>query len=64
MTEQTLLNIFYVFIYFMPTIIALYRMAGKTMQILVINLFLGWTVIAWVICLSWGFSGESKNVVD
>ena len=51
------------FIYFIPTIIATYREAGKAMQIFIINLFFGWTFIGWVVCLSWSFSGTPKNVI-
>ncbi len=46
-----------VLLYFLPTIIAFRRdHPNKMMPILLLNLFLGATVIVWVICLLWAFS--------
>jgi hypothetical protein len=38
--------------YFLPTIVAVLRHADDAASIFVINLFLGWTVIAWIIALA------------
>jgi hypothetical protein len=40
-------------LYFLPTIIALARNKRDTTSILLLNLFLGWTAIGWVIALVW-----------
>jgi hypothetical protein len=39
--------------YFLPSIIALARSKRDVAAILLLNLFLGWTVIGWVIALVW-----------
>ncbi len=39
--------------YFLPTIIAAARNHHRSTAILVLNLFLGWTIIGWVISLVW-----------
>ena len=39
--------------YFLPTIIAIARSKRDTTSILLLNLFLGWTFIGWVIALVW-----------
>lgn len=42
--------------YFLPTIIAASRRAKHDMGILVVNLFLGWTLLGWVGALAWAVS--------
>ncbi len=37
------------FIYFLPSIIALIMRSSMLSQILIINLFLGWSILFWVI---------------
>lgn len=43
-------------IYFLPTIIASKKSVGNS--VLVINLFLGWTLIGWVVALAMAVSPE------
>jgi hypothetical protein len=40
-------------LYFLPTIIAFARNKRDTTSILLLNFFLGWTAIGWVIALIW-----------
>ncbi len=40
-------------IYFLPTVIANDRRHNNTMAIAVLNFFLGWTLLGWVISLVW-----------
>jgi len=40
-------------LYFLPTIIALVRGRRNTVAIFLLNFFLGWSFIAWVIALVW-----------
>jgi hypothetical protein len=40
-------------LYFLPTVIAFARSKRDTTAILLLNLFLGWTLIGWVIALVW-----------
>jgi hypothetical protein len=39
--------------YFLPTIIAFARNKRDTTSILLLNFFLGWTMIGWVVALVW-----------
>lgn len=47
--------------YFIPTIIAFGRGKGNKMAILALNLFLGWSVIGWIVSLVWALA---KDVID
>jgi hypothetical protein len=40
-------------LYFLPTIIALVRDHQHLVPILLVNLFLGWTFLGWVVALVW-----------
>lgn len=40
-------------VYFLPTIVALARSHPATTPILLLNLFLGWTLLGWVAALVW-----------
>jgi hypothetical protein len=40
-------------LYFLPTIVAFGRSKRDAVSILLLNLFLGWTAIGWVIALVW-----------
>lgn len=44
---------FVVVLYFLPTIVALNKKRSNTSAIFVLNFFLGWTFIAWVVALTW-----------
>ena len=39
-------------LYFVPTIVAMVRQVSNLGSVIVINLFLGWTLIGWVIALA------------
>lgn len=40
-------------LYFLPTIIALARRRHNTLAIFLLNFFLGWTFVGWVVALVW-----------
>ena len=44
-------------IYFLPSIIALARGHLSTLAIFLLNLFLGWTLLGWLIALIWSCTG-------
>ena len=46
-------------LYFCPTIIAASRHHKNTTSIVVLNLFLGWTVVGWVGALVWAYSANN-----
>jgi hypothetical protein len=50
-------------IYFLPTILAAARSKRDTMSIFVLNLFLGWTAIGWVIALIWALKHDVQVLV-
>ncbi|MDJ1480249.1 superinfection immunity protein [Cytophagaceae bacterium YF14B1] len=54
-------GILFLFIYFLPTIVGLIR--RNLMPIALINLFMGWTVIGWVIAIVWANSPDSKTAI-
>ena len=39
--------------YFLPTIVAMIRSKHDTLAIFLLNFFLGWSVIGWIIALVW-----------
>lgn len=42
--------------YFLPAFIARFRGHPSINSITIVNLFLGWSLIGWVIALAWSFS--------
>jgi hypothetical protein len=56
------LAVFIIILYFVPALSA----KGKphAQGVLVVNLFLGWTGIGWLIALIWGCSGEQRKCND
>ena len=49
--------------YFLPSIVALGRSKRDTAAIFVLNLFLGWTAIGWVIALIWALKADVPVVI-
>jgi hypothetical protein len=49
--------------YFLPSIIALIRSKRDVTAILLLNLFLGWTMIGWVVALVWAVKTDVPMVV-
>ncbi len=48
-------------IYFTPTIVGFIRKKSNKMAILVLNFFLGWTLVGWVVALVWAVTKEEKK---
>ena len=59
-----ILAIFSLIIYFLPSIVANYREIEKQAGVFVVNLFLGWTLIGWVVALTWAVTGEKPKKPD
>jgi hypothetical protein len=53
---------FIAFVYFFPTFVAFFRSKRDTLAIFVLNLFLGWTLVGWVICLTWSLVKDRGTV--
>ena len=49
--------------YFLPAIIAFARSKRDATAILLLNLFLGWSVIGWVVALVWAVKTDVPLVV-
>jgi hypothetical protein len=49
--------------YFLPSIIAFARNKRDTVAILMLNFFLGWTMIGWVVALVWALKTDIPMVV-
>jgi ABC-type transport system involved in cytochrome c biogenesis permease component len=50
------------FVHFIPTVVAFQRTHPKRIVIVLINLLLGWTAIAWVGALIWALTGPSDRI--
>ena len=63
MTGAMLVLIFvFLLFYFLPTIVASSRKRHNTGAIFVLNLFLGWSLIGWVVSLVWAVSSDQPPV--
>jgi hypothetical protein len=47
-------------LYFLPSIVALIRKKNNTGAILVLNFFLGWTFIGWIVSMVWALSSDPR----
>ena len=45
-------------LYFLPTIIAAIKSKRDIVAILLLNLFLGWSVIGWIVALVWAAKND------
>ena len=44
-------------VYFIPTIVAIVRHHRNLLAIILVNIFLGWTFIGWLVALIWAIVG-------
>jgi hypothetical protein len=49
--------------YFLPSIIALARGKRDIVAIILLNLFLGWSVIGWIVALVWAVKHDAPMYV-
>ena len=49
--------------YFLPSIVAFARSKRDTASIVLLNFFLGWTMIGWVVALVWAFRTDVPVMV-
>ncbi|HUO17086.1 MAG TPA: superinfection immunity protein [Verrucomicrobiae bacterium] len=50
-------------LYFLPTIIAAIKSKRDTLAIFLLNFFLGWSVIGWIIALIWAARNDVPAAV-
>jgi hypothetical protein len=60
-TWWMIMFIIVLFIYLLPTNIAMSRKSTSTWPIFIVNLFLWWTVIFWLVELIWASSSQTKT---
>lgn len=48
-------------LYFLPSIVAWYSEKPNFLAILVLNIFLGWTLVFWVLALVWSLYKTSEK---
>lgn len=58
-----ILIIFAIALYFIPTIISISKGRDNTVAIFVLNLFLGWSFIGWIVALVWAVSNNSNQQI-
>lgn len=51
-----------VLMYFLPTVVSASRGHKNTPAIVVLNLFLGWTLLGWIVALIWAFTDNTEKV--
>lgn len=54
------ISIIGLWIYFLPALHALWKKRRNSGAIFALNLFLGWTLIGWVVALVWSITNESE----
>jgi len=59
--EGFLLIVFLLAIYFLPFILSYNK--KNVVAIFTLNLFLGWTLIGWVVALVWAVSKDKEDVI-
>lgn len=47
--------------YFLPSIVALARSKRDLLAIFLLNLFLGWSVIGWIVALIWAAKSDAPT---
>jgi hypothetical protein len=50
-------------LYFLPFIVALMRSHRQTASVFVVNLFLGWSLIGWVVALAMAVSSQGEKTI-
>jgi hypothetical protein len=50
-------------LYFLPSIIALARSKRDLLAIFLLNFFLGWSVIGWIVALVWAAKNDAPVMV-
>lgn len=49
--------------YFLPTIIAISSKKSNRIAIFILNFFLGWTFLGWIVSLVWAFTSNSNKPI-
>ena len=60
-TTAVIIFILSVMFYFLPTIVGCISRKINIWSIFILNLLLGWTIIAWIIALIWALNKDIKK---
>ena len=52
--------LFWIALYWLPTLIAIVRQTHSALGVAMLNFFLGWTVIGWILALVWALSAHNN----
>ena len=52
-----------VVMYWLPTIVAVLRQAHSALGVFLLNLFLGWTGIFWILALVWSLAADNRTII-
>jgi hypothetical protein len=59
---ETLVGLFFLFfLYFLPTMVAFSRKHHNSGALFVLNLFLGWTFLGWVVAMVWSLTQVQRE---
>ena len=58
----TLLLIVFI-LYFLPALVAAHRKHRQTVPILLLNFFLGWSVLGWIFAIVWAFTNSTPQTI-
>jgi hypothetical protein len=56
-----ILAVFFGGAYFIPASIAFYRGHQSVLGVFLLNFFLGWTFVGWIVALVWAMSGKPQK---
>ena len=59
--DGLIFGLIFCFFYLLPYLAARHRGHPNKSAIWIFNMFLGWTVIGWIIALIWAHTGEDKS---
>jgi hypothetical protein len=63
LTEILVLLVIVLPLYFLPTIIALSRKKSNHLAIFLLNFFLGWTFVGWIVSLVWACTTDKSQTI-
>ena len=52
------------FVYLLPTIVAVSNKKANATAICVVNVLLGWMLIPWVIALTWAVTKDKRDIIQ
>lgn len=57
---MTFISVIFI-MYWLPTIVAIMRQAHSALGVFLLNFFLGWTGLGWVLALIWSLAADNRT---